>query len=122
MTYIPVSELNRLREDAFSFLPATCTILRSSGSVDASGFTIQTSGTAGSNIACRIDPISRNAAEFEIAGRTALKTYRQFTTRYDTDLREHDTLVIASERYEVIQLDDDHSLNLFRRAKVVRLG
>lgn len=109
------SELAALRADIAETMPSTCVISRGTSTTDAAGFSSKASAPVGTAI-CRLDPLNRMGTKEVVALRETLAIYRQLTVPHDADLRVNDRVTVAGREYEVIQLDDDHSLRAVRRA------
>ncbi len=115
-------ELADLRADVLVTLVDTCTILRASlAAVDAYGDVVPSAGTAGTGIACRLDPFSRRSdSSGLIAGREANTTYLILTLPWDATIDNGDQVLMNGETMDVMQLFDNHSDRAVRRAVLAK--
>ena len=118
MVMLTPDELAALRDDMAALMPETCVISRATETTDSAGFVTRTHAPVGTAI-CRLDPAGRVGTRDVIALRETLAMYRQLTVPHVTDIRAGDRVTVAGRDYEIIQLDDDHSLRAVRRATIV---
>lgn len=109
------AELADLRADIVETMPDTCVISRAVETADSAGFVTRTHSAVGTAI-CRVDPVGRQGTRDVIALRENTSIYRQLTVPHSTDLRVGDRVTVATRHYEIVEMDDDHSLRAVRRA------
>lgn len=115
-------ELTQARSDVLVTLTDTCAIQRATEAVDAYGYTAKTWTTAASAVLCRFDPFARQDGAGQIAMQEQGRAWYQLTLAWDTDLRDGDRVAYGGDTYEVLQLHDDHSARIVRRAMLVKVG
>lgn len=115
-------ELAQARADVLETLTDTCTIQRATEATDAYGHTAKTWVAAASGAACRIDPFARQDSSGQIALQEKGRAWYRLTLKWDADLRDGDRVAYAGDIYEVLQLHDDHSARIVRRAIVAKVG
>jgi head-tail adaptor len=121
MSLLTDDELADLRSDILDTLPDTCTIQRSTNTADSYGFADDSWANSSTGVRCRLDPDHRRNSENTAGEKESTRVFRILTVQYDADLRAGDRVVVGSNTYEVVELDDDHSLRAVRRARVARL-
>lgn len=121
MVGISDAQLAVMRRQVNQLLPDSCVISRESGTVNAMGEFINAGTTVGT-VSCRVDPFNRQDSKLMVAMQEKGRQYRQLTVSYDADLADGDTITFDGSDYEVLQIDDDHSWNVSRRAVIARLG
>lgn len=116
-------ELAQARADVLTTLTDTCAIQRASEGTDSYGHTAKTWATATGGALCRFDPLMRhdNSGQ-KIAVQEQGRAWYQLTLMWDADLRDGDRVVYGGDTYEVLQLHDDHSARIVRRAMLVKVG
>lgn len=114
---LTTKELAQLRTEALDLLPDTCRIERATVA-NTYGATAETWGTAVASAACRFDPDQSRKEENVVSDREAMVTRYQLTLPYNTDIRDGDRIVYNGGTYQIIELHEQHSLNMFRRARV----
>lgn len=113
-------ELADLRAEALDLMPSTCRIERPVVTITY-GATSEAWGTAVASVACRFDPDKTRKEENVISDREAMVTRYQLTLPYNTDIQAGDRLIYNGGTYELIELHEQHSLNVFRRARVSQI-
>lgn len=121
MSFLTSAELTQLRADAADLLPGTCDIVRRTITNDQ-GHASESTATAVSATPCRLDPASGRSLEGMIADQEKGKAYYMLTVGWNVDLRDGDQISFDSNTYRVVQLHDDHSYRMVRRALVVKDG
>jgi SPP1 family predicted phage head-tail adaptor len=114
-------ELTQARSDVLVTLTDTCTIQRATEATDDYGHTTKTWATAVSGVACRFDPFARQDSTGQVAMQEQGRSWYRLTLAWNTDLRDGDRVVYDSDTYEVLQLHDDHSARIVRRAAVAKV-
>lgn len=115
-------ELTQARSDVLVTLTDTCTIQRATEATDTYGHTAKTWATAVSGALCRFDPFARQDSAGQVAMQEQGRAWYRLTLAWDTDLRDGDRVVYDGDTYEVLQLHDDHSARIVRRAAVAKVG
>ena len=110
-----------LRAEVLGLLPDQAVILRPEGTVTASGAWSETYSAAGT-VAARIDPFKMTQGDRVIAAQERGRAWYQLSVPWDADLRDGDRVTVSSVTYELVQVHDDHSQRLVRRAIVSKLG
>lgn len=118
---LSADELADLRAEALGLLPDQAVILRPEGTVTASGAWSETYSAAGT-VAARIDPFKMTQGDRVIAAQERGRAWYQLSVPWDADLRDGDRVSVADVTYELVQVHDDHSQRIVRRAIVSKLG
>lgn len=118
---LSADELADLRAEVLGLLPDQAVILRPEGTVTASGAWSETYSAAGT-VAARIDPFKMTQGDRVIAAQERGRAWYQLSVPWDADLRDGDRVTVSSVTYELVQVHDDHSQRLVRRAIVSKLG
>lgn len=123
MTWITAAELDTMRTVLENTLPDTAVIQSSAYASDGEGGgTITWSAVTGGTVACRLDPIPSGAAYDAVtAGKESLRVLRQLTVPHDAPLAMDRRVVVGSQTYEIVNLADDNSWRLDRRAIVAEV-
>ncbi len=116
---VPSNEIERMRSDLEQLLPDTCSILGVTRLADGQGGFTESWGTVASNIACRLDNI--NSREQLVAD--AIQPFSRWwlTLPYGTNISTANRIVIGSEQYSIIGMDDAKSWALNIRLLVERI-
>jgi head-tail adaptor len=118
----PLSEaqLARMRAQLNARLPGTAVIQQAIRTPDGAGGWSETwTAVTGGTVACRLDPIGVGTVrETSIALRETLVVRYRLTVPYDAPLAADFRVVINGKTYEIVQLDDQHSQRVSRRAVV----
>ena len=114
-------ELAALRADVLGLLPDTCVIQRATTTTNSAGAWTETYSAAGT-VVCRLDPFKMATGEQVIAAQERGRAWYQLSVPWDADLRDGDRVTVSSVTYELVQVHDDHSHRLVRRAIVSKLG
>lgn len=118
---LTAKELATLRDvDAPDLLPDTCRIERPTHT-NSYGVITASWGTAVASTACRLDPDKSRKEEMVISDRESMISRYQLTLPYNVDVRDGDRIVHNGVVYEIIELHENHSLNMFRRARVSQI-
>lgn len=117
---IPAGQLASMR--AIIPLPDTAIIKSQSQSRSGGmGGAITYTPVSGGTVACRLDPIGNtDQTRLTGAGEATVAEY-QLTLPYDAPIEPDYIVTIAGQDYNIIQLDDVHSWNVSRRAKVAEI-
>jgi len=116
-------ELAQARSDVLTTLTDTCTIQRAGEVTDSYGHTAKTWATATSGAPCRFDPFERRQdSSGQVAMQEQGRAWYRLTLAWDADLRDGDRVVYGGDIYEVLQLHDDHSARIVRRAALAKVG
>lgn len=118
---LSADELADLRAEVLGLLPDQAVILRPEGTVTASGAWSETYSAAGT-VAARIDPFKMTQGDRVIAAQERGRAWYQLSVPWDADLRDGDRVSVADVTYELVQVHDDHSQRIVRRAIVSKLG
>lgn len=119
---LTLRELAQARSDVLTTLTDTCTIQRAVEVTDNYGHTAKTWATAASGSLCRFDPFARQDGSGQVAMQEQGRAWYQLTLAWDTDLRDGDRVAYGGDTYEVLQLHDDHSARIVRRAVLAKVG
>jgi hypothetical protein len=113
------AELAIIRAGSLAMLPDTCNLLAVSRVSDGMGGFDDTWGTAGTAIACRLDPLKGS----EQAAGAALKPYHAYTLTlpYGTTITPAYQIEHGGFNYSVTSVDNDKSWAASVRAVVERL-
>lgn len=114
---IPAGQLAAMR--AIIPLPDTAIIKSQSQSRSGGmGGAITYTPVSGGTVACRLDPVQgTDQTRLTGAGEATVQEY-QLTLPYDAPIDTDYIVTIDDVDYNIIQLDDAHSWNVSRRAKV----
>lgn len=112
------SELAVLRADVLTTLADTCVIQTVTRATDEAGNVGETYAN-GATVACRLDPVSRRRTgdEHVAAAERAIMFY-VLTLPYDVSIALGGRVVHGGKTYEIVELDDTHSLRIVKRATV----
>lgn len=123
MPRMTISDAQLARMRAQIPLPDTAVISAMTAVSDGAGGWTETWATVtGGTVACRLDPIrSSSSGIVTVPGREGLIVQYQLTTEYDAPLAVNRRVTIGGDTYEVVQLADDHSWNVSRRALLSRI-
>jgi len=109
-------ELSDMRDDAELLLPSTCTILELTTTPDDMGGYTQSWGTAGTAISCRLDAMSATMRAHAEADQFTVHSGWVLFVPYDQAIATGNRVVISSDTYNVMGVDDDHDWRALRRA------
>lgn len=118
---LSAAELAGLRAEVRGLLPDTAVISRATTTTNSSGAWSETYSAAGT-VVCRLDPFKMATGEQVIAAQERGRAWYQLSVPWDADLRDGDRVTVSSVTYELVQVHDDHSQRLVRRAIVSKLG
>ncbi len=115
---VSAAQLARMRSQVAELLPGTAIIQAPTNTVDSMGGVTQSyAAVTGGTVICRLDPLGNRASPLQLyAGRETLKKMQQLTVPHDAPLASDYRVVIATQTYEIVQLDDVHSNNVSKRA------
>lgn len=115
--------LTYMRNQLATLLPDTAIIQSLARASDgAGGWTETWAAVTGGTVSARLDPItSRSDAVQTAQAREGLRVDFQLTTEWDAPIAVNRRVVINSDTYEIVQMTDDHSWRVSRRALVARL-
>lgn len=116
-------ELDDARADVLETLVSTCVIQRPGAGTagTAWGFPSQDWSAVGT-VVCRVDPVTRNdMLRGVLAERESLKTFYIGSFKWDADLQAGDRVVFESNTMELLNLWDDHSARILRRATLAQV-
>lgn len=123
MPRMTISDAQLARMRAQVPLPDTAVISSMTAVADgAGGWTETWAAVSGGTVACRLDPVKGgNSGIVTVPGREGLIVQYQLTTEYDAPLAVNRRVTIGGDVYEVVQLSDDHSWRVSRRALLSRI-
>ncbi len=100
-------------------LPDTCNILSVTRTYDGQGGYTDTWGTATASVACRLD----YRTGFETLSGGAVQPYTGWyvTVPHDTSLTSANRVQVGTISYNVVDVDEGHSWELFLRARVEKV-
>ena len=113
--FLSDDELSKMREDLGYLLPGTAIISRPTAGTGLYG-PLDPTWNATGTVDCRLDSISRTALTGMIADAEVGRTYYQLSLPYNADLRDGDSVSVASKTYECLQVFRGQSANAVRRA------
>jgi len=114
------AELENMRDDAELYLPDTCTILSLTTAKDDIGGDTQSWGTAATSVSCRLDAANWQARAAAEADRFTVHSAWILFVPYDQTIATGNRVVIDSETYRVMNIDDTHDWRILKRAFVDR--
>ena len=123
MTYLSDAMLTRMRSQVAQMLPGTCVIARNAGTVDSdTGWPVEDfQPVAGGTVRCRVDPVS-SKDEIEITlNRESINIVYQLTVPWNAPIAVNDIITYDSDEYEIVQIDNQHSWNVSKRAVIGRV-
>lgn len=124
MTLAPSSsQLAYMRESVVKLLPDTCTIQEKTLVPDGAGGNAETwaAVTGGTNVACRVDPVPSQKVTEQISEREVTVVDYMITLSYDAPIATGQRIVTGGRTYEIKMLNAEHSWNVSKRARVVRI-
>lgn len=123
MPRMTISDAQLARMRAQVPLPDTAVIQAMTATPDSAGGWVETWATVtGGTVACRLDPVGSKGEAVQTAQlREGLRVDYQLTTEYDAPLAVNRRVIIGGDTYEVVQLSDDHSWRVSRRALLSRI-
>lgn len=112
--------LAQMRADVAELLPDQAIIQEVVRTSDSrGGWTESYAAVTGGTVACRIDPLDQRGSEVEQQiGRETLVQRYQLTVPYDAPILPDYQVTISSTTYQVLQLFNEHSWNISKRAIV----
>lgn len=121
MTMLTAAELTQLRADVAELMPDTCDIERNSSSVDSAGFESESWAVQVDDTPCRIDPYNKQFSSGIVGEREENITWWQLTVSWNVDIADGDRVIFGSDTYQIVQLHDDHSNRIVRRALLAKI-
>lgn len=115
--------LSMMRGQVEELLPDTAIIQSVIDASDGAGGQSSTwTAVTGGTVLCRIDPSAR-AADLvsDQVGRETLEHIYQLTVPYNAPIAPHYRVAIGGENYEIVQLTENHSWRVSRRATIKRV-
>ena len=122
MSFLSTLDMAQMRADALDTLADdTCTILRSTVSVNAIGEQVLTWGTAGTAVPCRLRPSGRAPDTRPVGGQEETIAPWAVTLPHGTAVNPGDRLVIDTVTYEVTQSWDEETWKTASRVEAMRI-
>lgn len=111
-----------IRTRVNTFLTDTCTILRPTAGFDEYGNSQDGETTVATDVPCRLLPIRERDSTEMVGEVEAGRVYYRAILPYNTDIQNNDVLEVAGERYEGLQVEENHTDKVDVRARVSKLG
>lgn len=124
MTNVVVSsaELDRMRVDAEALaLPSTCTVQRAGNTVDSVGSVTPGWSNVYTGVSCRLAPTGAGRGQPEQAEEWASISPWVLSAEWDADIQPGDQILLDSDTYQVVVVQDDHDFRILRRVFVVKV-
>jgi len=123
MTWLSDDQLAAMRDDVANLLPGTAVISSMTAVTDGAGGWSETwAAVSGGTVLARLDPVrSTGSGIITVPGREGLIVNFQLTTEWDAPLAVNRRVTIDGNVYEIVQLTDDHSWRVSRRALLSRI-
>lgn len=120
---IPRQVLAALRAKTAEWLTDTCVLKRPRATKDEYGFSgLDDYSTVDLNLPCRVLP-QRDRNRDGLVGESEMgRAYFRLIVPYSTDLQDGDKVEFQGATYEIQQIEDAHTSNTDKRARMVRLG
>lgn len=121
---LSTEQLASMRADMLQLMPDTCTIQQPTNTKDGKGGFVQSfaAATGGSNVPCRLDPMSHPTQPDTLGGREVSVNQRMLTIPYEVPLEVDSQIVIGTETYQVRDIQGDHSWRVVKRAIVTKVA
>lgn len=104
---LTANELSQIRTDyQAEILAGTCTILRPTYASDAMGAHTISWGTVNADIACRLGRAQKSGAAQPSAGQQVYPDGYILDVAHNQDIAENDRVVVGSETYDVVHVED----------------
>lgn len=118
MSILTSADLAYMRGMIDDMLPDLCNILSESITPDGQGGVTSTWGTVSSNVACRLDAVTRHSADLLTVAAGGLKVSQQFTLSVasDVSLAAGNRVEIGGTTYKVVSVNDNQSWMAVGRA------
>ena len=119
MTALTERELELMRHEATDWLPDLCTVQTRATAPDGQGGVTETWASA-TNVPCKLNVATlRNAGRF--GEQFGMHVNFVLSVRHDQAIASGNRVVLNSDTYEVIAVDDDHTYRPLRRAYLRRI-
>lgn len=114
---LTASEITQLRSDIMITLIDTCTVMSVTRATDDAG-NVSESYTDAGMVPCRLDPIKQKDGDGMVAAAERATIYYQLTLTWDAAVVHGQRIVHGGRTYEIIQMHDDQSARIVKRAVV----
>lgn len=122
MALLTTSELDSIRDHMRETLSDTCTIEAMTRQSDGMGGWTETWAARGTGIPCRIRPLSRDREANITAEQIQEPMVWSLSLPYDQDIALEDRVIVNGHYYKVLQVNDDETEIVLKRARLVRVG
>lgn len=122
MSWLTDDQLAAMRDDVANLLPGTAIISSMTAVADGAGGWAETwAAVSGGTVACRLDPVTGRSGIVTVPGREGLIVQYQLTVPYDAPIAVNRRVTVGGDTFEIVQLSDDHSWRVSRRALLSRI-